>query len=133
MVLHWAVLLLMIFVIAGAEAAWVFWGFAVGALGMAGLAAMFGLMNGPGPKLTGVLRVVHPWMHRAIYVFLALVGGMTVWSLLTGAPAGRDLLIGYYALSAVTALHAVFHLWRHTGLGDGALRRITPRAIHHML
>ncbi|MFO7759373.1 MAG: hypothetical protein R6V26_13030 [Roseovarius sp.] len=45
-------------------------------------------------------------------------------------PEARTLLL---SLVAVAALHAVFNLWRHTALMDGALRRITPRAIHHTL
>lgn len=133
MTLHWVLLLLMIFIIAGAEARWLFWAFAVGGLAMAGLALPFGLMNGPGPKLTGALRALHPWMHRAMYLYLVLLCAVTLKAMLAGAPQGRDLLLWFYALAAATALHGVFHLWRHTGLGDGALRRMTPKAIHHML
>ncbi|WP_176214397.1 hypothetical protein [Roseovarius sp. A-2] len=44
--------------------------------------------------------------------------------------AARTLLL---ALLAITALHAVVNLWRHTSLDDGALRQITPRTIHHIL
>ena len=33
-------------------------------------------------------------------------------------------------LFSAASLHAIYHLWRHTALGDGALRRITPRALH---
>ncbi|MEQ9261464.1 MAG: hypothetical protein RIG84_20440 [Roseovarius sp.] len=131
--LHWGLLLLMIFIIAGASSPWVFWAFALSGFAMSGLALPFGLMSGPGPALEGALRALHPWMHRAMYLYLALLSAITLKALLTGEPAGRDLLIWYYALAAATALHSVFHLWRHTGLGDGALRRITPKAIHHML
>ena len=30
-------------------------------------------------------------------------------------------------------MHGVFHMWRHTVLLDGALRNITPRALHNIL
>jgi cytochrome b561 len=42
----------------------------------------------------------------------------------------RTLLL---ALLAAALIHAVFNLWRHTALGDGALRRMVPRALHHIL
>ena len=131
--LHWLLGLLMIVIIAGAQSPVIFWLFAGGALAMVALALIGGLMSGPGPKLEGILRAAHPWMHRALYTYLAVLAGITIKSLLTGAPAGRDLLAWYYALGAGTGFHAIFHLWRHTTLGDGALRRITPAAIHHML
>lgn len=131
--LHWSVMMLMLCIIAGARTPWVFWAFAVAGLAMVALAVVFGLMNGPGPKLTGLFRQAHPWLNRAMYAMLAVTSGMILKSLSTGAPEGRDLLLWVYALSAATAIHSIFHLWRHTTLYDGALRRITPKALHSIL
>jgi len=38
-----------------------------------------------------------------------------------------------FRLFMVSNLHAVFHLWRHRALRDGALRLITPKAMHKVL
>ena len=131
--LHWVVMALMLAIVAGARAPWVLWAFALAGLAMVALALVFGRMNGPGPKLEGVMRAAHPWLNRAVYAMLAAAAIVVLKALVTGTPAGRDMLIWVYALSAATALHAVFHLWRHTALCDGALRRITPRALHSIL
>ena len=132
--LHWLNLLLLLFVLGDTGAtAWLSLAFAASALTMCGMALVFGLMNGPGPKLDGMVRAAHPWLHRGIYLLLgwgavALVA--ETFALALPGPGARTLLL---ALLAVAALHAVFNLWRHTALGDGALRRITPRAVHHIL
>ena len=132
--LHWLNLLLLLFVLGdGGATAWLSLAYAVSALTMCGLALVFGLMNGPGPKLDGAVRAAHPWLHRGIYLLLgwgavALVA--ETFALPLPGPEARTFLL---ALLAVAALHAVFNLWRHTALMDGALRRITPRAIHHIL
>ena len=132
--LHWLNLLLLLFVLGdGAATAWLSLAYAASALTMCALALVFGLMNGPGPKLDGAVRAAHPWLHRGIYLLLgwgavALVA--ETFALPLPGPEARRLLL---ALLAVAALHAVFNLWRHTALMDGALRRITPRAIHHIL
>ena len=132
--LHWLNLLLLLFVLGdGGTTAWLSLAYAASALTMCALALIFGLMNGPGPKLDGAVRAAHPWLHRGIYLLLgwgavALVA--ETFSLPLPGPEARRFLL---ALLAVAALHAVFNLWRHTALMDGALRRITPRAIHHIL
>ncbi|MEQ8901376.1 MAG: hypothetical protein RID11_12775 [Roseovarius sp.] len=132
--LHWLNLLLLLFVLGdGGVTTWLSLLYAASALTMCALALVFGLMSGPGPKLEGAVRALHPWLHRAIYALLgwgavALLAE-TLATPLPG-PTARTLLL---TLLATTALHAVFNLWRHTALGDGALRRITPRAIHHIL
>lgn len=134
MSLHWLNLLLLLFVLGDdGKTAWLSLAYAASALAMCGLALVFGLMNGPGPKLEGAVRAAHPWLHRGIYLLLgwgalALVAETVGWP--PPGPQARTLLL---ALLAVAALHAVFNLWRHTALGDGVLRRITPRAIHHIL
>jgi hypothetical protein len=42
----------------------------------------------------------------------------------------RGLFNGYMILAVAVMVHMIFHLRRHTALMDGALRRITPKAIH---
>jgi len=132
--LHWLNVLLLLFVLGdGGQTAWLSLAYAACALAMCALALGFGLMNGPGPKLEGAFRLIHPWLHRGLYALLgwgavALLAE-TLARPLPG-PGARTLLL---ALLAAALIHAVFHLWRHTALGDGALRRITPRAIHHVL
>ncbi|MDT8328782.1 MAG: hypothetical protein RQ750_15595 [Roseovarius sp.] len=132
--LHWLNASLLLFVLAdGGKTAVLAWVYVSGALSMSLLALVFGLMNGPGPKLEGLFRRLHPWLHRLIYALMAwgavALGAQGLGRALPG-PEARVLLM---ALLAVTLLHGVFNLWRHTALGDGALRRITPRAIHHIL
>lgn len=132
--LHWLNAGFLLVVLAdGGKTGLLVWVYVLGALGMSTLALIFGLMNGPGPKLEGLFRRLHPWLHRLIYALMAwgavVLGAQTLGRALPG-PEARVLLM---ALLAVTLLHGVFNLWRHTALGDGALRRITPRAIHHIL
>lgn len=100
---------------------------------MVALALIGGLLNRPGPKLTGPLRVAHPWMHRALYVLLAWVGAITLYAQLSGSHGPRALFQWYMTLTAAVMFHAIFHLWRHTALNDGALRRITPTILHKYL
>jgi len=132
--LHWLNLMLLLFVLGdGGVTAWLSWLYAASALAMCALALVFGLMSGPGTKLEGALRALHPWFHRALYALLGW-GAIALAAEMLGhplpGPSARQLLL---SLLAASALHAVFNLWRHTALGDGALRRITPRAIHHIL
>lgn len=132
--LHWLNLLLLLFVLGdGGATAWLSFAYAASALTMCGLALVFGLMNGPGPKLEGAVRAAHPWLHRGIYLLLGWGAVALVAEALALPLPGVEARTSLLALLAVTALHAVFTLWRHTALGDGALRRITPRAIHHIL
>jgi hypothetical protein len=132
--LHWLNAALLLFVLGdGGATAWLSSLYAASALAMVGLALVFGLMSGPGPKLDGALRALHPWFHRAIYALLGwgalVLAAETLGRPLPG-PSARQLLL---SLLAASALHAVFNLWRHTALGDGALRRITPKSLHEIL
>ena len=133
-ILHWLNLMLLLFVLGdGGATVWLSLAYAAFALSMCALAAIFGLMHGPGPKLDGAFRALHPWLHRGLYLLLgwgavALVAE-TLARPLPG-PEARTLLL---ALLACAAIHAVFNLWRHTALGDGALRRMTPRSLHKIL
>lgn len=134
-VLHWSTAALLLFVLAAGPGAVALldWAYALSATAMAGLAAVFGVMNGPGPKLEGAFRVAHPWMSRGLYLLLG-------WSALTlvaaqiarplPGPEPRTMLL---VLLAAAMIHAVFNLWRHTALGDGALRRISPSLFHKIL
>lgn len=132
--LHWSVLtLLMLTLAAGLENAILNTAFGLAGLAMAALALIFGLMNGPGPKLEGALRAAHPWLSRGMYILLAwasLAALMPAFGIALPGPTPRDLMVTLFAASA---LHAIFHLWRHTALGDGALRRMTPKSLHGML
>ncbi|WP_300032242.1 hypothetical protein [uncultured Roseobacter sp.] len=128
--LHWSVLiLLMLLLAAGSEHALLSWLFGLAGLAMCALALTGGLLNGPGPALTGALRMAHPWLHRGMYLLLALCA-LSVVSVQIGTPlpgpAPRDLLI---TLMGAGLLHGIFNLWRSSALGDGALRRMLPGAV----
>lgn len=131
--LHWLSLVTLILLVAGGPIPVIAWAFALSGVAMCGLALVSGLMNGPGPKLEGTLRAAHPWLSRGMYLALGLVAGATVWRLSGGVWTGPPLTDLYFYLLAASALHAIFHLWRHTALGDGALRRITPVSMHKLL
>ena len=131
--LHWASFVLLILLIAGGPVPVLAWAFALSGLAMTSLAVLSGLMNGPGPKLEGALRRAHPWLSRAMYAGLALAAGVTAWTLLGGTWAGPALPDLYFYLLSAASLHGIFHLWRHTALGDGALRRILPSSLHNIL
>ncbi len=89
-------------------------------------AAGLGGLNRPGPVLSGWLRPLHFWSHVAL---LAMLAG-TAALLLAEHPEARRLLLILFMLGL---LHGIFHLWRHTVLGDGALRNMLPRAVHGVL
>ena len=114
-----------------------------------------GLLSRPGPKLRGPLRPAHRWLHLVLVcgLFAVVVGGfllgLTSSRLLwagdvvpiappLGLPALNDMVglfheVQFYALGAVAALHAGFHLWRHLHLRDNALRIMAPKALHRFL
>ena len=132
-VLHWASFLLLIFLLAAGPVPWLGWAFVAASLGMGALALVFGLANGPGPKLEGSLRAVHPWFSRAMYLALAATGIVTALHLTGRWTSSVGVAEVWFDMLSASSLHAVFHLWRQTALGDGALRRITPRALHGIL
>ena len=129
--LHWLSLLLLVLLVAGGPLPALAWAFGLVGLALCATAVFCGLMNGPGPKLDGALRMAHPWLSRVMYAALAAIAAATLWHVALGPVAGITQW-HFYLLSA-SSLHAIFHLWRHTALGDGALRRITPAALHGML
>lgn len=129
--LHWLSMLLLVLLVAGGPVPALAWAFGLTGLALCAIAAARGLMNGPGPKLTGALRTAHPWLSRAMYLALGLTAAATLWHVVIQPLPGLGQY-HFYLLSAAS-LHGIFHLWRHTALGDGALRRITPTALHSML
>ncbi|WP_050927576.1 hypothetical protein [Aestuariivita boseongensis] len=131
--LHWANMLLLILLVAAGPLPALAWAFVACALLMVTLAVFGGLLNGPGPKLEGALRAAHPWLSRAMYAGLAAVALITMARLLALWSSPITLQQLYFYLLGAASLHGVFHLWRHTALGDGALKRITPRFMHDAL
>jgi cytochrome b561 len=114
-----------------------------------------GLASRPGPKLPTWARHTHVWLHRVIIwdVFLVAVGGFFI-----GLTASRQLWAGnivpiavplnmpqthdiigtfhtvkFYLLAVIIAGHAAFHIWRHYGLRNNALRIMAPKALHKFL
>ena len=130
---HWAAFLLLILLVAGGPIPALAWAYVAASALMCALALVFGLLNGPGPKLQGGMRALHPWQSRAMYLVLGLTGAATLAHLLGQWTFDLRLEQVWFVAQSVSSLHAVFHLWRHTALGDGALRRITPRALHGIL
>ena len=114
-----------------------------------------GLASRPGPKLRGALRPLHRAIHAGLIWGLAILAvtgfaiGLTssrllwaggVWPIAPplGLPAANALagIVHYtvfYALAALAAGHAAFHVWRHVRLRDNALRIMAPRALHRFL
>ena len=131
--LHWSVFVLLILLVAGGVMAEIALLYAVCGLAMVSVALFKGLMNGPGPKLDGILRRAHPWLSWGMYGVLAFSSALTLRTLMGHGSFGIALPRLYFVTLAVVALHAIFHLWRHTALGDGALKRITPKALHGIL
>lgn len=130
---HWTLVVLLMILISDAEAAAWHWAFALAGGAMVSVALIDGLMSGPGPKLQGAFRALHPWSNRAMYVVLAWVSAAAILTQLTGTAPVAPMKTWYLLLTACMSFHAVFHLWRHTTLYDGALRRITPRKFHNIL
>ena len=134
-ILHWTAALSLLFLLSvddrihGALG----WVFVVSGGAMVVLWLVKGVQNGPGPALTGPLRAAHPWLSRAMYMLLgwaALWLGLSSLGVAMPGPQPRTLLL---ALGAAAMAHGIFHLWRHTALFDGALRRMTPRPLHKYL
>ena len=132
--LHWTNFVLLILLVAGGTgSAALVWALVLTALAMPAIAVSQGLMTRPGPKLDGIARTAHPWMHRGMYALMVYVA-LVAAAYQLGAPLpGPDISLALMILLSASSLHAIFHLWRHTALGDGALRIITPRALHKVL
>lgn len=131
--LHWGVVMAVLAMIKGGTSApalrWAFVGMA--AVWLVTMAAG-GPLGRPGPKLTGELRALFLPFHLGLYAALAIAAGLNALALLGRVPdlaAWNALLVLFF----LAMIHAVFHLWRHTALNDGALRMILPRAWHKYL
>ena len=124
MALHWTVPVLIVGALGRPAPGW---GLALAASAMLWLAlsVLVGL-NRPGPALTGWLRPLHFWSHVALLALLTLATA----ALVADHPQARRLLLVTFMLGL---LHGIFHLWRHTVLGDGALRNMLPKATHKIL
>jgi hypothetical protein len=132
--LHWLTATLLLFVLGdGGATAWLAWLYALSGLAMCALALGFGLMNGPGPKLEGAFRVAHPWLHRGLYLLIFWGAVALLAETLARPLPGPDARTLLLALLAAALIHSIFNMWRHTALGDGALRRMTPRFLHTIL
>ena len=129
--LHWTQFALLLGLISTTNPtpAWAI-AYAVPALLWSALALPLGLNGRGGPKLDPTGKAIHQWHHRLLYLLTAASGVMAIaWAF------GTELALQYwlFLLFMVSNLHAVFHLWRHTALRDGALRMITPKAMHKLL
>ena len=89
--LHWTILVTLILLVAGGPIPVVAWTFALCGLALCSLALVRGLMNGPGPKLDGVLRIAHPWMSRGMYLALGATSAATLWYAMGGTVPGPRL------------------------------------------
>jgi cytochrome b561 len=133
MLLHWSVALMLLMMVKGGAAApalrWTF--VAAGGLWV-GLALIKGLQGRPGPKLTGAARAAFVPFHILVYATLALTVALNGAALL-GWTSDSAAWTALLALLALATFHAIFHLWRHTALNDGALRVMMPRIWHKYL
>ncbi|WP_135501249.1 hypothetical protein [Roseovarius aestuariivivens] len=134
-ILHWTAALSLLFLLSVDNRIYgaLGWVFILSGGAMVAIWAVLGLQNGPGPALTGPLRAAHPWLSRAMYALLgwsALSLALASLGVTLPGPHPRSLLL---ILGGAALGHAIFHLWRHTALRDGALRRITPRPLHKYL
>ncbi|GIT90334.1 hypothetical protein JANAI62_01830 [Jannaschia pagri] len=120
MALHWATLPVIVAWLVGSLPSWALAGHAAGWIA---ITVIWGLRGGASPALTGWLRRVPQASHVAL---LILYGAGAVLALLD-IPAARSLLIGTLGFGA---LHGVFNLWRSSVLGDGCIRRMTPKVLH---
>jgi len=125
-------MLVLIMVKGGTSAEWVRWTFVVAGAIWVSMALARGMMCRPGPKLTGVWRTAYPWMHRGMYLVLAVTVALNAAALLEWMPQDTAWVALLVLLSAGT-FHGLFHFWRHNVLYDGALRIMTPRFMHKIL
>lgn len=114
-----------------------------------------GLASRPGPKLPHAARRIHQIMHHSIVwglfgvaltgFLLGLTSNVLLWAggILPiapplGLPHANDLVgrvheVEFYLLAGLIAAHALFHIWRHFGLKDNALRIMAPKRLHKYL
>ena len=132
--LHWLVVMLLFAMIKGGTSApWVLWLFVIAVTIWGGITLTKGLLGKPGPKLSSGMRRAYPWMHRALHFSLALSAIAVLWHLIDHPLPWLDAWTMLLITLGLGTFHAIFHFWRHTALYDGALRLITPKAMHKWL
>ena len=119
MALHWTAALAVVGWLAGA--------LPTGALVLhagawAAVTVAWGPRGGPSPALPRPWRALAWWGQAALLGLYVVGAGMALF----GWPLARPVLI---ATLGAGALHGVFNAWRASVLGDGAFRRMTPRAL----
>ena len=115
-----------------------------------------GPLGRPGPKLSGWGKRIHRIVNSGLYWLLpstVLTGAATGltstypvlgFGVLPLNPTGwgnvdlNDLLeevheLAFDATTLLIGLHIAFHLWRHIGLRDNALRIMAPKVLHRYL
>lgn len=125
-------MLILAMVKGGTSAEWVRWAFVGCVTVWVAIALAKGLIGKAGPKLSPATRAAYPWIHRAIYVVLAVSAALNAGELLgwvEAGPAWTSLLV----LLSIGAFHGLFQFWRHNALFDGALKLITPKFMHGVL
>ena len=131
--LHWFVVLLVLMLVkGGSDLPTLRWVFVLAAGLWVAMSLSGGMLGRPGPKLTGLARAAFRPIHLGLYALLGAAAAVNAAALLgyaTAQSAGLSLLILVFA----GTFHAIFHLWRHTTLYDGALRMMTPRIWHKYL
>jgi cytochrome b561 len=129
--MHWGALALIVLILLNGLNGWVRWSLiGVAALWGLGYAAL-GHLARPSPALTGLARSGFNAMH--VVVLAALEVAAVVGFLAPDGPLDGATRVIFLVTLGLALLHGIFHLWRHTALGDGALRNITPRLMHGML
>lgn len=131
--LHWSVLMLVLAMIKGGSAAPVLrWVFVLAGGVWVGMAMMRGIRAKPSPKLSGILRSSFRAQHFAMYALVGIAVLINLGALLDLLPLvwGWNVLL---VLLVAGTFHGIFHFWRHTALMDGALRMISPKALHKYL
>lgn len=84
----------------------------------------------PGSKFEGLIRQMHIWGHRVLYLVAAAAGLCAAAQLASWDVSMRILVL---MLIGAGSLHAACHLWRHTTLMDGAPKIVPPKAINGIL
>ncbi|MEJ6399489.1 hypothetical protein [Yoonia sp. 208BN28-4] len=133
MVLHWSVVLLVLAMMKGSAGDPIIrWALVTAGAVWTVIAIVKGPLARPGPKLGDGLKRAYRPAHIGLYGILALTIAAQAAALL----GYTDQLLAWYALLILFGagmFHALFQLWRHTALYDGALRTITPRIWHKHL
>ncbi|KIT15850.1 hypothetical protein jaqu_24300 [Jannaschia aquimarina] len=119
MALHWTALIAIVAWLAGVLPTWAL---ALHAFAWAGISIAWGLRGGPSPALPDPWRKL-AWLGQAALLALYVVGAVTA---LMGLVAAGSILM---ATIAVGVLHGMFNIWRASVLGDGAFRRMLPKAL----